>query len=84
MTRIVLHIDRLVLRGIDPADAAAVSDGLRAELQNRLENPEARAALFASGGRYRLNAGSVRIPHGQAAAATGQALAGRIVPRTAP
>ena len=31
--RIVLHIDRLVLRGIDRADAGAVSAAIQAELQ---------------------------------------------------
>ncbi|MEL7940108.1 MULTISPECIES: hypothetical protein [Pseudomonas] len=36
MTRIVLHIDRLLLRGIDPADADALAAALRQEVQRLL------------------------------------------------
>ena len=36
MSRIVLHIDRLVLRGIEPGDAEAFSAALQAELQRQL------------------------------------------------
>ena len=39
MTRIVLHIDRLVLDGVDRSDAAAVADGLRRELRRLLSDP---------------------------------------------
>lgn len=83
MTRIVLHIDRLVLRGISSTDAAGISENLRAELATRLADPGARSALLASGGHHRVNVGSVQIPHGQTAAETGQAIAGRIAPRAA-
>jgi hypothetical protein len=81
MTRIVLHIDRLVLRGVSKADAASLSESLRAELASRLTEPGARSALLASGGQHRLNVGSVQVPHGQSASETGQAIAGRIAPR---
>ncbi|WP_289535819.1 hypothetical protein [Pseudomonas sp. SO81] len=83
MSRIVLHIDRLVLRGVSAADAAVFSESLRSELASRLADPAARAALLACGGNHKLNVGSVQVPHGQPASATGQAVAGRIVPRAA-
>lgn len=83
MSRIVLHIDRLVLRGINAADAAVFSESLRSELASRLADPAARAALVACSGSHRLNVGSVQVPRGQSASATGQAVAGRIVPKAA-
>ncbi|MDN3556275.1 hypothetical protein [Halomonas maura] len=76
MTRLVLHIDRLVLRGIDPDDAEAISAGLQAELQRRLAAPAAVDALVEGGDRARL-----RIqPHvvGQAPASGGRALGSAI------
>lgn len=54
MTRLVLHIDRLVLRGIEPHDAKAISAGLQAELQRRLATPGAVDALVEGGDRARL------------------------------
>ena len=56
MTRIVLHIDRLVLRGVDPADARAVAAAMQAEL-GRLLGSDAGAALLAPGDRAVLRAG---------------------------
>ena len=82
--RIVLHIDRLVLRGIDRADAAAVTSGLQHELQRRLALPGATPVIGADGDRYRVNAGSVQIARGLGAHAMGRAIAGRIVKRTKP
>jgi hypothetical protein len=35
MTRILLHVDRLVLRGMGSADVAALTSGLQAELAAR-------------------------------------------------
>ncbi|MFC3284030.1 hypothetical protein [Litchfieldella rifensis] len=78
MTRLVIHIDKLVLRGIDRSDAAAVSAGVQAELQRLLAEPGAASALIAGGDRYRLKAGPVpSAPAG--GRALGQAIAGGIV-----
>lgn len=79
MTRIVLHIDRLVLRGIDQADADAVTQALRDELRRQLEGGAAGAGLRASADRYRLDAGRVHIAHNDDAQALGRAIAARIV-----
>jgi hypothetical protein len=43
MSRITLSIDRLVLKGIDPADRNALVQGLEAELSRVLADPATRA-----------------------------------------
>lgn len=48
MSRIHLHIDRIVLRGVDAADRHALVQGLQTELARVLVDPEARAAMKAS------------------------------------
>ncbi|MFT3718297.1 hypothetical protein [Pseudorhodoferax sp.] len=78
MTRIVLHVDRLVLRGVDAADAPAVTQALQAELQ-RLLAADGAAALAAHGGTAVLRAGRVALPAGAGAATLGRAAAVPIV-----
>lgn len=77
MTRVVLHIDRLVLRGVDPADAGAVAAALRAELGRRLQR-DAAAALAGQGDRAVLRAGRVHLAPGDHGQALGRAVAARI------
>lgn len=60
MTRIVIHIDRLVLRGIDSTDAEAVSAGVSSALAEALGDPARRASLLAQGNRARVDAGTVK------------------------
>jgi len=60
MKRIVLHIDKLVLRGIDRADTAAVSDGIQAELQRVLTQPGSARSIVDGGDRRRISADAVR------------------------
>ncbi|HTT63296.1 MAG TPA: hypothetical protein VMG35_15685 [Bryobacteraceae bacterium] len=43
MSRILLHIDKIVLKGFDPGDRAALLAGLRSELARVLADPQARA-----------------------------------------
>lgn len=73
MPRIVLHIDRLVLRGVDRGDAVAVSDALQAQLRVQLA-AHGIAALAAFAAAPRLQAGQVRVPHGGGGSALGQAV----------
>ena len=80
--RIVLHIDRLVLRDIDRADAADITQGLQDELKSRLTVPGTRPVAGVDGDRYRVNAGNVRITQGSDAHAMGCAIADRIIKRT--
>lgn len=79
MTRTVLHIDRLVLEGIERADAAGIAAGLQAELQVLLTADGAAAALAAHDASYVVQAGTARVPQGGDAASVGRAVAGRIV-----
>jgi hypothetical protein len=77
--RVLVHIDRLVLRGISRADAAAVSAGLQVQLQHLLAAPDAAGPLAAGGNRHRVRAGQVRISQRRGATAMGRAVAGSIV-----
>jgi hypothetical protein len=77
--RVHVHIDRLVLRGISRADAAAVGAGLQAQLQHLLAAPDAARALAAGGNQHRVRAGRVRISQGHGAITMGRAVAGNIV-----
>ena len=77
--RIVLHIDRLVLRGIDRADAGAVSAAIQAELRRLVAVPGNIDAFTASSDRERLNAGSVRIGAGDGSRSLGRSVARQIV-----
>jgi hypothetical protein len=77
MTRIVLHIDRLVLHGIPAADAHSLAQALRETLARQLS----LSPLPALGDRYRLDAGCLRIAPDDDAAALGRAIAERIVAR---
>ncbi len=77
MSLIVLHIDRLLLHGIDPTDAAALAQALRDELSRQLHS----SGLHLQGDRYRLDLGRVHITHDQDAAALGRAIAERIAAR---
>ncbi len=79
MKRVVLHIDRLELRGFAAGDVAAVSAGLRAELQSRLGGDAAIAALSRHQASDVVRAGTVRVRHGGGPDAVGRAVAGRIV-----
>ena len=76
MPRIVLHIDRLVLRGVERADAAAVSEALQAELRTLLA--AGGSPLATQGSIHALQAGKVRVPHDAGAAGLGRAVATRI------
>ena len=82
MTRVVLHIDRLVLRGVARGDAAGLSselqETLRAELQRRLGGPF-RPGLIRALPTAVLRAGSVTAPRGEHGAAVGRALARRLL-----
>lgn len=79
MSRIVVHIDRLVLRGVAGADAASVSAALRAELVARLATGDGLAALSPLHGREAVRAGRTAVARGSEPAAVGKAVAGRIL-----
>ena len=78
MTRVVLHINRLVLRGVDPADAGAVATALRTELAQLLR-ADAGATHAAHGDSAVLRAGRVHLAPDNPGAALGRSVAARIV-----
>jgi hypothetical protein len=78
MKRVMLHINRLVLRGIDRADAQAVSAGLQAELQALLADPRVAGALVNGGNRARVHAGTVDSSADGSGRNMGKAIAGGI------
>jgi len=57
MKRVIVHIDRLVLRGLDGSDRDAIADGLRGELARQLVNEGALAELTA-----RSHVPLIRVP----------------------
>ena len=79
MKRVVVHIDRLVLRGVDLADAATICASLQRDLRRLLAQPGAEAALIGRGGSALLRAGEVHVAHGEGATGLGRAAATRIV-----
>lgn len=48
MSPIHVHIDRLVLRGIDPSDRNALANGLKSELARVLADPATQSAMSKS------------------------------------
>jgi hypothetical protein len=69
-TTLTLHIDRLVLRGIDPLDQHALVDGLKTELARVLAEPAMRAALGQSRRTPLLRLGSLPMQPGLTGART--------------
>lgn len=70
MSRIVIHIDRLVLNGIDPGDADALGAGLREALARSLGEQANLATLMSHGGTSRLRLDPITA--GATPEATGQ------------
>lgn len=79
MTRVVVHIDSLILRGIDPADAPALSAGIEAQLQQLLGEPGRATRLAAAGNRRRVDAGVVDSSNAKSARQLGGCAARQIV-----
>ena len=64
MKRVVVHIDRLVLKGFRHEDRHAVAAGLQQELERVFADRDAVSVLSAMGDRPRLRVGGVNIAHG--------------------
>lgn len=79
MKRVVVHIDRLVLRGFAREDRDGIADGLRLELENRLANTGALQHLTGMSSVPRLSMGNVQITHGEKPAQVGKLIASGIV-----
>jgi hypothetical protein len=75
MTRIVLHVDRLLLRGVRSEDRAAIADALRGGLAQQFSRPDAAAQLSERGDVERVHAPIVRVPANATPALIGRAVA---------
>ncbi len=79
MNRVVLHIDTLVVRGMDRTDAATLQASLQAELQKLLTQPDAARGLAIAGHRARVTVAPARYPQATGSQAIGQWIARSIV-----
>lgn len=78
MTRVLVHIERLVLQGFAPEDRHGVAQGLQAELARRLSAGDAASrlrALGALGDVPRLPVPAVTLPQGASPQRVGQGVA---------
>ncbi|MBP1150560.1 MULTISPECIES: hypothetical protein [unclassified Methylocaldum] len=64
MKRVVVHIDRLVLKGFRHEDRHAVAAGLHAELTRLLADPVTVERLANIGNATRVPVGNVPLEHG--------------------
>ena len=75
MTRVVVHIDRLVLKGFRQEDRYAIAAGLEQELGRVFADQEAVSLLSAVGDVSRLQVGGVQIEHGSKPQRIGESVA---------
>jgi hypothetical protein len=68
MSTVHLHIDRIVLRGVDAADRQALVQGLQAELARVLADPKTRAGMTTSRHVPVLRLGRMTMTPGNAGA----------------
>ena len=64
MKRVVVHIDRLVLKGFRPEDRHAIAVGLEQELGRVFADREAVSLLSAMGDVSHMRVGGVPVEHG--------------------
>jgi len=75
MTRVIVHIGRLVLKGFRPEDRQAIGQGLQAELARVLAQPDAVSRLRGLGDVPRLRVGGVAAEQGATPQRVGQGVA---------
>ena len=78
MTRIVLHVERLVLHGYERADGAAVARSLQRELGRQLDGRVAALRLARRPDAPVVAVPNVRIPMGTPPARVGAQVARRL------
>jgi hypothetical protein len=78
MKRVVVHIDRMVLKGFRAADAPAIGEAMRGELARLLADPVIGGRLAALGHVSSLRAGKVGLVPDASAQRLG-ACAGRAI-----
>jgi len=75
MTRLVVHIDRLVLHGVAPSQRAAVAQALQEELQRQLADPATLQRWARMESQPRLQVPPIPAPKAAEAATLGIAMA---------
>lgn len=75
MKRVVVHIERLVLKGFRQKDRHAIALGLQEELGRVFGDREADSLLKAMGDVSRLQVGGVPIGHGSKPQRVGESVA---------
>jgi hypothetical protein len=81
MSQVHLTIDRLVLKGIDPADAPALVNALKAELARSLSHPASGIEQASSREVARVRAAAPAIGRGRAGARSLGVAAARTISR---
>jgi hypothetical protein len=81
MTRLVLHIDRIVLDGVAHGDRHAFARGLQEALGTALGERGASTAWARQAGAARIDVGVVQVPHATSASDLGARAARHIVGR---
>jgi hypothetical protein len=61
MKRLVIHVDRLILRGFNPGDGGAVAASLQRELRRGLLGPDAATHLASRENTARLVVPKMRV-----------------------
>lgn len=75
MTRVAVHIDRLVLKGARPEDRHAIAQGLERELARVFGERDAAARLRRLGDVPRMKVDGVAIEQGAVPQRVGQSVA---------
>ena len=81
MTRVIVHIDRLVLKGFDAQTREAIARGLLEELTTGLASGTAPRQLASHAGASVLRAGTIHMEHGAEPPSIGAQVARSIVRR---
>jgi hypothetical protein len=64
MKRLVVHIDRLVMKGLRREDASSVAESLREHLVRTLSTPQMAQRILERGDVPRIQAGKVHLGSG--------------------
>ena len=78
MTRVIVHIDRLVLQGFRREDRVAIAEGLQRELAVVLGSESAVRALREGGDVPQMRVDAVQVADGQRGERVGESVARRI------
>jgi hypothetical protein len=79
MTRVVVHIDKLMLRGIDRAKAAVVSAQIQAQLKRSFTAPGSADAIAVAGDSRRIVLNHPQPVKALSGAAIGDSIASCII-----